>query len=432
MPTTTTFNQTLSQQAFIDAQAVLPGGVNSPVRAFKGVGGSPVFMARAEGPYLWDVDGNRYIDLIGSWGPAILGHAHPAVQQALLTALPNGTSFGAPTVLETTMAQQVIAMVPSIEKVRFVNSGTEAVMSAIRLARAVTGKSKLIKFAGGYHGHVDALLVKAGSGALTLGMADSPGVVGVADTLTATYNDLDSVRTCLDSAKGQVAAILVEPVAGNMGCVPPEANFLSGLRTLCDEHQTLLLFDEVMTGFRLAPGGAQALYKVMPDITMLGKIIGGGLPVGAYGASKAIMAHVAPEGPMYQAGTLSGNPLAMAAGLAVLTHLDTHPAVYTHLADITHILAEGLQAVFADKGIPVVINQLGSMLTVFFTPANSVTDYDAALTSDRARFASFFWHMLQQGVYFPPSQFESLFLSASHTPEHIQHIIEAARCWQPA
>jgi glutamate-1-semialdehyde 2,1-aminomutase len=421
---------TQSCEAFTQAQKVLPGGVNSPVRAFKGVSGHPLFMQRAEGPYLWDIDGNRFIDMIGSWGPAILGHAHPDIQQALLTALPNGTSFGAPTRLETDMAQQVIGMVPGVEKVRFVNSGTEAAMSGLRLVRAVTGKSKVIKFAGCYHGHVDALLVQAGSGAMTLGTPDSPGVVGTADTLTAQFNDLNSVRTCLDSAPHDIAAILVEPVAGNMGCVLPDPGFLQGLKDLAHHYQALLVFDEVMTGFRLSAGGAQGALGVTPDVTLFGKIIGGGLPVGAYGANQKIMAMVAPEGPMYQAGTLSGNPLAMAAGLATLTHLQANPHIYTHLDALGQQLAKGLKQVMDHKGVPAVINQMGSMLTVFFTETAVVSDYNTALTSNRQRFARFFWHMINEGVYFPPSQFEACFLSAAHTADHINHIVQAASRWE--
>jgi glutamate-1-semialdehyde 2,1-aminomutase len=431
MTATTTLLFSQSHTAFNDAKTVLPGGVNSPVRAFKGVGGHPLFMQRAEGPYLWDVDHNRYIDLIGSWGPAILGHAHPTIQQALLTALPNGTSFGAPTLRETEMAKQVIAMVPGVEKVRFVNSGTEAAMSGLRLVRAVTGKRKVIKFAGCYHGHVDALLVQAGSGATTLGLPDSPGVVGTADTLTAQFNDLASVKTCLDSAPDDVAAILVEPVAGNMGCILPEPGFLEGLKQLAHQYQALLVFDEVMTGFRLSAAGAQGALGVTPDVTLFGKIIGGGLPVGAYGASQAIMATVAPEGPMYQAGTLSGNPLAMAAGLAVLTYLHQHPDVYSHLDTLGNQLADGLRHIMQSKGISVVVNQLGSMLTIFFTDAPTVNDYSSALTADRDRYGRFFWHMIHEGVYFPPSQFEACFLSAAHTTDHIEHILQAANRWQP-
>ena len=421
---------TQSNAAFIQAQAVLPGGVNSPVRAFRGVGGHPIFMQRAEGPHLWDVDGNRYIDLIGSWGPAILGHAHPDIQQALLTALPNGTTFGTPTVRETEMAQQVIGMVPGVEKVRFVNSGTEAAMSGLRLVRAYTDKCKIIKFAGCYHGHVDALLVQAGSGATTMGIPDSPGVVGAAQTLTAEYNDLNSVRACLDSAPDDIAGILIEPVAGNMGCVMPDPGFLQGLKDLAHQYKALLVFDEVMTGFRLSAGGAQGALGVVPDVTLLGKIIGGGLPVGAYGASQQIMATVSPEGPMYQAGTLSGNPLAMAAGLAALTHLQAHPEVYTHLEQLGQQMAQGLKQVMAKKGVPVVINQMGSMLTVFFTESIAVSDYNTALTSDRQRFGRFFWHMINEGIYFPPSQFEACFLSAAHTADHIDQIIQAASRWE--
>jgi glutamate-1-semialdehyde 2,1-aminomutase len=312
-----------------------------------------------------------------------------------------------------------------------VNSGTEAAMSGLRLVRAVTGKHKVIKFAGCYHGHVDALLVQAGSGAITLGLPDSPGVVGTADTLTAQFNNLESVKACLDSAPNDIAAILVEPVAGNMGCILPEPGFLAGLKQLAHQYKALLVFDEVMTGFRLSAAGAQGVLGVTPDVTLFGKIIGGGLPVGAYGASQAIMAMVAPEGPMYQAGTLSGNPLAMAAGLAALTQLQQHPDVYAHLNVIGQQLAEGLRQVMQAKGMPAVVNQIGSMLTVFFTAADAVTDYPTALTANRDLYAQFFWHMLAEGVYFPPSQFEACFLSAAHTADHIDHIIQAANRWKP-
>jgi glutamate-1-semialdehyde 2,1-aminomutase len=413
-------NRLLSQQAYEAACQVLPGGVNSPVRAFKGVGGHPIFMQRAEGTTLWDLDGNRYMDFIGSWGPAILGHASPLVTEAIQSVVSQGTSFGAPTALETEMAKQVIAMVPGIEKVRFVNSGTEAVMSGIRLARAYTGRTKLIKFEGCYHGHVDALLVKAGSGVATLSAPDSAGTIGTENTLLAQFNDLASVRRCLDAHPGEVAGILIEPVVGNMGCVIPAPGFLEGLRDLATAHDCLLLFDEVMTGFRLSPGGAQQCWGVRPDITMLGKIIGGGLPVGAYGASQAIMASVAPEGPMYQAGALSGNPLAMAAGLAVLKHLASNPEVYTRLNALTAQLAEGIR----DRFPQWTVNQTGSMLTVFMTNQR-VTDYASALKSDRAMYSRLFWHLIEAGIYFPPSQFESCFLSAAHTEPDIATVIQA-------
>ncbi len=415
---------TRSQAAFAEAQQLMPGGVNSPVRAFRSVGGSPVFFARAQGARLWDIDDNSYLDYVGSWGPAILGHAFAPTIEAICQAAPLGTSFGAPTLLETQMAQAVIDRVPSIEKVRFVNSGTEAVMSALRLARAFTGRPIIIKFAGCYHGHTDALLVKAGSGATTLGIPDSAGVPGsmTQNTLIAQFNNLASVQALLEGHPGQVAGILVEPVAGNMGCVVPQPGFLEGLRALADAHGALLMFDEVMTGFRLAPGGAQERYGVLPDVTTLGKIIGGGLPVGAYGGRKDIMAMVAPEGPMYQAGTLSGNPVAMAAGLATLQALT--PEVYADLDAKGTFLAEGLREIFA--GEPVCVTQVGSMVTVFFTPG-PVVDYDTALQADRERFQRFFHAMLEQGVYLPPSQFEAWFLSAAHTQADLEATLTAAR-----
>lgn len=415
-----------SSNAFEEAKQYMPGGVNSPVRAFKSVGGNPVFIERAEGPYLWDVDGNRYIDYVCSWGPAILGHAHPAVQESILSVLPSGTSFGAPTLLETKMAQEVTQLIPSIEKVRFVNSGTEAVMSSIRLARAYTQRSKIIKFEGCYHGHADYLLVKAGSGAATLGIPDSAGVpVAVAnDTFNARYNDLASVKHILQTYPNQVAGILIEPVAGNMGCVPPEPGFLEGLRQLADESGACLIFDEVMTGFRVALGGAQSYYNVLPDITCLGKIIGGGLPVGAYGGKHAIMAHVAPDGTMYQAGTLSGNPLAMAAGLATLKQLQ-QPDVYQTLEARTKQLANGLLACAKQHNIPCYRTQIGAMTTLFFA-AGPIQNYQDVNRFNKQHFHKFFWGLLDKGVYIAPSQFEASFVSLAHTENHIEQTLAIA------
>lgn len=416
-----------SEKAFEDAQELMPGGVNSPVRAFRSVGGSPVFIQKASGAYLWDEDGNRYIDYVGSWGPAILGHAQPDVIRRIQEVAEHGTSFGAPTVLENKLARLVIDMVPSIEKVRFVNSGTEACMSVIRLARAYTNREFIIKFAGCYHGHADYFLVKAGSGATTLGIPDSPGVPKdtASTTLTANFNDADSVRQLLEANRGKVAAILVEPVAGNMGCIPPEPGFLEALRQLADEHGTLLIFDEVMSGFRVARGGAQERYNVLPDLTTLGKIIGGGLPVGAYGGRKEIMAYVAPEGPMYQAGTLSGNPLAMAAGLETLKRLNEN-GFYDELEQKTKALAEGLLNICHQQGIPAYGTQVGSMLSLFFTD-RPVGDYESALSCDTERFKNYFWGMLDRGVYLAPSQFEAGFVSIAHTHEDIEATLAAAR-----
>jgi len=420
-------NRTRSEAAFEEARKVLPGGVNSPVRAFRSVGGNPIFMQKAKGAYIWDIDGNQYIDYVGTWGPAILGHAHPRVIQRIQETAANGTSFGAPTLLETELAQLVIDLVPSIEKVRFVNSGTEAVMSAIRLARAYTGRSKIIKFEGCYHGHSDYLLVKAGSGAATHGVPDSAGVPSTtaSETMNANFNDLASVKALLDACPNQVAAILIEPVAGNMGCVPPEPGFLEGLRQLADESGACLIFDEVMTGFRVALGGAQQRYGVMPDITCLGKIIGGGLPVGAYGGSQEIMAQVAPEGPMYQAGTLSGNPLAMAAGLETLKLL-REPGVYERLESLSAQLGDGLSVICREKGISHASNRVGAMMTLFFTEG-PVKTYADVCGFDRERFNRFFWGMLDQGVYLAPSQFEAGFMSLAHTEEDIARTLDAAR-----
>ncbi len=423
--TIATSSRTRSQILFEEAQTLMPGGVNSPVRAFRSVGGTPVFIERALGSYLFDVDGNRYIDYVGSWGPMILGHAHPEVIKTVQELAAKGTSFGAPTPLESELARLVIDAVPSIEMVRFVNSGTEAVLSAIRLARAYTGRDKVIKFAGCYHGHVDDLLVKAGSGASTLGIPDSPGVskAVAGNTLIANFNDLASVEQLFTAHPDSIAAILVEPVAGNMGCVPPEPGFLEGLRRLADQYKALLIFDEVMTGFRVAYGGAQQRYGIRPDITTLGKIVGGGLPVGAYGASQEMMGMVAPAGPMYQAGTLSGNPLAMGAGIATLTLLK-QPGLYEQLEKATTQLITGLHAVAEQKGFPSVMTQVGSMFSLFFNE-RPVRNYDDVLASNKARFNQFFHGMLSQGVYLAPSAFEAGFVSVAHTEADIQETIAA-------
>jgi glutamate-1-semialdehyde 2,1-aminomutase len=408
-----------SEALFQTAQGLMPGGVNSPVRAFKSVGGgTPVVVAKAEGPYLWDVDGHQYIDYVNTWGPAIVGHAHPDVIAAVQATAANGLSFGAPTEHENLLAAKVIELVPSIEMIRFTSSGTEAAMSVIRLARAYTGRQKLIKFAGCYHGHADALLVKAGSGALTMGVPDSAGVSPTVaqDTLTATFNDLDTVEALLTQYPGQIAAILVEPVAGNMGCVLPQPGFLQGLRALADTHGALLVFDEVMTGFRVSLGGAQAHYGVQPDITALGKVIGGGLPVGAYGASKAIMQTVAPLGPMYQGGTLSGNPLGMVAGLTTLNLLQSTPNAYPDMAANTARLVEGMKALFTEAGIPVFTTQVGAMFSVFFSE-QPVNTFDEVMACNRTMFNRFFWTAHRRGIYWAPSPFEAGFTSMAHTPE---------------
>ncbi len=415
----------ISDSLFERAMRTIPGGVNSPVRAFKSVGRNPIFITKARGSRLWDEDGNDYIDYVGSWGPMILGHAHPAIVEAVQKAATDGTSFGATTRREVEMAERIGSIMPSMEMVRMVNSGTEATMSAIRLARAFTGRSKLIKFAGCYHGHADSFLIKAGSGALTLGVPDSPGVTESTgkDTLTAEYNDLDSVESLLKAHGKEVAAIIVEPVVGNMGCVPPMPGFLQGLRQLCDRHGVVYIMDEVMTGFRVALGGAQARYDVRPDLTTLGKIIGGGLPVGAYGGRRDIMSHVAPMGPMYQAGTLSGNPLAMAAGLAMLDLLTSD--VYDRLEEKSQQLETGIRKIAAAGKLSVTLNRVGSMFTLFFTPTQ-VKDYNTARTSDTARFSSFFNRMLERGIYLAPSQFEAAFMSLAHSDDDIRATIDAA------
>ena len=420
-------NTERSRAHFAEAQKLLPGGVDSPVRAFRSVGGDPLFIERGEGAHLFDVDGNRYIDYVLSWGPLILGHAHPQVVAALQQAAGRGTSYGAPSPLETELAQRVIEFMPSIEMIRFVNSGTEATMSALRLARAYTKRNKIIKFEGCYHGHADLLLVQAGSGVATLGLPDSPGVppATVQDTLVARFNDLDSVADIFARFPEEVAAVIVEPVAGNMGVVPPLESFLPGLRQITTRHGALLIFDEVMTGFRVHPGGAQALYGVQPDLTTLGKVIGGGLPVGAYGGKRQIMQLIAPSGPVYQAGTLSGNPLAMTAGITTLEVLG-QPGVWQKLEVAAARLAEGFNQAAQRAGVPIVSGRAGTMFTTFFT-TQPVQDWPTAKTSDTQRFGKFFRAMLEHGVYLAPSQFEAGFVSTAHTPEIIDQTIEAAQ-----
>ncbi|MBA3468589.1 MAG: glutamate-1-semialdehyde 2,1-aminomutase [Herpetosiphonaceae bacterium] len=420
-------NTQRSAALFAQAQQILPGGVNSPVRAYRGVGGVPRFISHGAGAYLFDVDQNRYIDYVLSWGPLILGHAHPGIVEAISDQARRGTSFGAPTELESTLAELVIAAVPSIEMVRFVSSGTEATMSALRLARAYTGREKIIKFAGCYHGHADAFLVQAGSGVATLGLPDSPGVLGsaTATTLTAPFNDLDAVEALFKQNDGQIAAVAVEPVAGNMGFVLPREGFLPGLRGLCDQYGAVLLFDEVMTGFRVAYGGAQAMYGVQPDITCLGKVVGGGLPAAAYGGRREIMQLVAPAGPMYQAGTLSGNPLAMAAGIVTLRELQ-QPGVYERLSAVTSTLCQGLWKAAFKAGLPFQAHKAGSMWGFFFA-ADEVTDFASAKKSDTALFGRFFHAMLERGVYLAPSQFEAAFVSLAHSDEMVTATIDAAK-----
>jgi len=417
-----------SQQLFESAQKIIPGGVNSPVRAFNGVGGTPCFIKRADGAYIYDADNNAYIDYVGSWGPMILGHNHPAILEAVISTAKSGLSFGAPTELEVTMAEKVRELVPSMEKLRMVSSGTEATMSAIRLARGYTGRDKILKFEGCYHGHADALLVKAGSGALTLGVPNSPGIPAdfAKHTLTVSYNNIEEVQQIFEQYKDQIACIIVEPVAGNMNCIPPVDGFLEGLRRVCDEHNSVLIFDEVMTGFRVALGGAQAHYNIQPDLTTLGKVIGGGMPVGAFGGKTEIMDYIAPVGPVYQAGTLSGNPIAMAAGLAALTELakgDKHQ----QLSDATEKLAIGLKAAAEKNGIPLSINYVGAMFGFFFTDATTpITSFAQATTCDGEKFKRFFHLMLEEGVYLAPSAFETGFLSTAHTDEIINKTLDAA------
>ena len=416
-----------SRKLFEEAKKHIPGGVNSPVRAFRSVGGEPLFIKKAKGSKIYDADNKAYIDYVLSWGPMILGHAHPKVSAALKAAIANGTSFGAPTELEITLAKMVKKAVPSIEMVRMVSSGTEATMSAIRAARGFTGRDKILKFDGCYHGHADSLLVKAGSGVATFGLPDSPGVPSdlAKHTLTVAYNDLAAVKELAAREGERIACIIVEPVAGNMGCVPPQPGFLQGLRQVCDQYGIVLILDEVMTGFRVAYGGAQQLYKIKPDLTCLGKVIGGGLPVGAYGGKLEIMQKIAPIGPIYQAGTLSGNPLAMVAGIETLKLL-AKPGVYKTLEKSSADLEQGLRAAAVEAGIPVTMNRVGSMFTGFFTD-RTVKDFESAKTSDTARFGKYFLAMLKNGVNLAPSQFEAAFLSLAHTKADINRTIEAAR-----
>jgi glutamate-1-semialdehyde 2,1-aminomutase len=422
-------NRSKSVDAFDRAQKTIPGGVNSPVRAFGGVGGTPVFFSKGDGARCADIDGNRYLDFVGSWGPLILGHAFPAVVEAVCEAARNGTSFGAPTERETELAERIVSMVPSIEMVRLVNSGTEATMSAVRLARGYTDRDFIVKFEGCYHGHGDGFLIAAGSGAATFGIPDSLGVpkAVAGATLVAQYNDIESVNELFARHAPRIAAVIVEPVAGNMGVVPPAKGFLQALRRITESSGSLLIFDEVITGFRLGPGGAQALYGIRPDITTLGKIIGGGLPVGAYGGLREIMSQAAPAGRVYQAGTLSGNPLAVAAGLATLKILDENPRVYDTLHETTRRLALGLTTACRNAGIPCVCNRIGSMMTLFFTELTSISSYRDARRCDTRRYGRFFHAMLDSGVYLPPSQFESWFVSAAHTDTDIDTAIEAGR-----
>lgn len=415
-----------SSQLFAEAEKVIPGGVNSPVRAFKSVGGTPVFVKSAKGAYLYDEDGNKLIDYINSWGPMILGHAFEPVVEAVVNRAKLGTSFGMPTELETKIAALAVSMVPGIEKIRFVNSGTEACMSAIRLARGFTKRDKIIKFAGCYHGHSDSFLIQAGSGAVTFGTPNSPGVTaGTAkDTLLANYNDLESVKTLIAANEATIAAIIVEPVAGNMGCIPPQKGFLEGLRKMCSENGILLIFDEVMTGFRLAKGGVQELYNIQADIVTFGKVIGGGLPVGAFAARAEIMNHLAPLGPVYQAGTLSGNPLAMAAGLAMLENLNNDKEVFKRLEEKTTYLANGMNTVLKKNGVAFTINKVGSMISVHFD-ANPVVDFITAANGDNAIFKKFFHGLLKEGIYIAPSAYETWFITDALTYDDLDFTINA-------
>ncbi len=419
---------TLSEQLFERAQLTIPGGVNSPVRAFKSVGGTPVFIDRADGAYIYDVDGKQYIDYVGSWGPMLLGHNHPAIREAVIKAAEKGLSFGAPCPAEIDMAELVSSLVPSMEMVRMVSSGTEATMSAIRLARGYTGRNTIVKFEGCYHGHADSLLVKAGSGALTLGVPNSPGVPAdfAKYTLTSEFNNLPQLVALFAEHGADIACIIVEPVAGNMNCIPPQPGFLQGLRDLCDQYGSVLIFDEVMTGFRVALGGAQAYYDIKPDLTTLGKIIGGGMPVGAFGGKKAIMQHIAPLGPVYQAGTLSGNPIAMAAGLAALKAI-SQPGVYEALTAKTTLLLQGLKQAAAEAGVALSTNQVGGMFGIFFTEQAEVSSYQQATQCNIDAFKRFFHLMLNEGVYLAPSAYEAGFLSLAHTDEDIARTIAAAR-----
>ncbi len=420
-------NHEKSHALFTRAQELLPGGVNSPVRAFKSVGGEPFFVQRADGPYLFDVDGNRYIDYVGSWGPMVVGHNHPQVRDAVQRAIQDGLSFGAPCPAEVTMAETLTRLVPSCEMVRMVNSGTEATLSAIRLARGATGRMRIVKFEGCYHGHGDSFLVKAGSGMLTLGVPTSPGVPkALADlTLTLSYNDFDGATELFDSLGGEIACVIVEPVVGNANCLPPREGYLQHLRELCSKHGALLIFDEVMTGFRVALGGAQALYGITPDLTTFGKIIGGGMPVGAYGGRRDLMTQIAPSGPIYQAGTLSGNPVAMAAGLAML-ELVQAPGFHDQLSAATHALCDGLEAAAREAGVAVTTNRVGGMFGLFFT-TEKVDTYAQAIACDTAAFNRFFHTMLERGVYLAPSAYEAGFMSSAHDPAIIAQTLVAAR-----
>ncbi len=408
-----------SESLFREAKKVLPGGVNSPVRAFKGVGGTPLFISKAQGPYLYDVDDHKYIDYVGSWGPMIVGHAHPQVVQAVQRAITKGTSYGAPTEVETQLAEMVVDAVPSVDMVRFVSSGTEATMSALRLARAYTKRDKIVKFEGGYHGHADMLLAQAGSGVTTLGLPDSPGVPKetVGNTLLARYNDLESVEKLFDAHAEKIAAMIVEPVAGNMGVIPPQPGFLEGLRQITQKHGALLIFDEVMTGFRVAYGCAQSLFNITPDLTCFGKIIGGGFPVGAYGGKQEIMQLVAPAGPVYQAGTLSGNPVAMTAGIETLKILH-QPGSYEKLETLSAKLSNGLKEAADNAGVAIFQTRVGAMSCMYFTE-NEVSDFQSAKTSNTQRYATYFHEMLKRGVYFAPSQFEAAFVSLAHSEDDI-------------
>ncbi|QNA44082.1 glutamate-1-semialdehyde 2,1-aminomutase [Lacibacter sediminis] len=417
-----------SKELFERAQKSIPGGVNSPVRAFKSVGGTPLFMQKAKGAYMYDADGNQYIDYIASWGPMILGHAHEPIVKAIQEKALDSTSFGAPTELEIEMAELILSMAPNVDMIRMVSSGTEACMSAVRLARGYTGRNKIIKFEGHYHGHADSFLVKAGSGVATFNIQTVPGVTaGVAnDTLTAAYNDLDAVKKLAAEHKGEIAAIIVEPVAGNMGCILPKAGFHEGLRKLCDEEGIVFIFDEVMTGFRLAPGGAQELLGIKADLVTYGKVIGGGMPVGAFGGKKEIMQHIAPLGNVYQAGTLSGNPIAMIAGFTLLTELKNNPSIYKELEEKTIYLRDGLNEVLKAWGQPYVINQLGSMISIHFSD-HAVVDFASAASANNELFKKYFHAMLKRGVYLPPSAFESWFLNNALTYEDLDKTIQATK-----
>ncbi len=418
---------TISEELFARAQKTIPGGVNSPVRAFKAVGGTPRFITKADGPYIWDADGKRYIDYIQSWGPMVLGHNNATIREAVITAAQNGLSFGAPTEAEIHMAEKVASMVPSMEMVRMVNSGTEATMSAIRLARGYTSRNKILKFEGCYHGHADSLLVKAGSGALTLGVPSSPGVPDdfAKHTITVEFNNLDSVAQAFAEEPNDIACIIVEPVAGNMNCIPPVEGFLEGLRDICDQYGAVLIFDEVMTGFRVSRGGAQERFGVKPDLTCLGKVIGGGMPVGCFGGRRDIITHIAPTGPIYQAGTLSGNPVAMAAGLAAMNQLE-HRDLYTSIFSNTEKLAKGLTDLAHSHGIPMTYNVAGSMFGIFFTEAEKVINYQQAISCNNEQFKAFYHGMLDEGVYLAPAIFEAGFVSKAHDEGIINDTLEAA------